>query len=55
MDFTLKEIIILLFSGVGAALITGFTIKKIKSKNNNVQQNNNTVTNGDIVGRDKKQ
>jgi hypothetical protein len=47
LDFSLKEVLIALFSGLGTALITGYVCKRKYS----VTQRGNKVG-GDLAGRD---
>lgn len=49
MDWSLKELLIALFSGLGTALVTGYACKKKYS----VAQKGNKVG-GDMAGRDIK-
>lgn len=54
MDFTWKEILMVVFSGIGTAILIGGGYKFIVSRrdSNKVVQKNVTVTNGDNAGRD---
>ncbi len=54
-DFTTKEMIFLLFSGIGGVVLSAFIVRTVYKKvnSNKVKQSKNKVG-GDLAGRDIK-